>query len=406
MIKTGKIFTVSELSRNIKSLLEDRFGEIWVEGEISGFKVSSLGHVYFDLKDKESVISVVMFRSVFAYLKFKPENGLLVKVRGLVTSYLKQSKYQINAREIVPGEYGPLQLAFEQLKRKLAAEGLFDEERKKSIPKFPEKVVVLTSLCGAAVRDILSILKRRFSGLKILLVPVKVQGEGAAQDMAEALDTVNKNFPETDVLLLGRGGGSMEDLWAFNEEILARAIAASKIPVISCVGHETDFTIADFVSDLRAPTPSAAAGLVIRNKEEIRTRLFQVEKNLLQSLKIVYENAKGKFLRLAGSRIFRNPYVLVESHVQSLDEAVEGLNEAIESKIKGMRERLNYVSGKLSAFNPYLPLRKGYSIIKGRRGIVKSARDVVESEKIDIKFGEGSAKAVISSVNRDDVFKF
>lgn len=390
-MEENKVFTVTELSRQVKSVIERNFGEVWVEGEISGFKVSSLGHVYFDLKDSESVVSVVMFRGLAGYLRFRPENGLQVKVRALVTTYARQSKYQLNAREIVPGSYGPLQIAFEKLKVKLAKEGLFDKSGKKKIPRFPKKIAVLTSMHGAAVRDILSIIQRRHRGLSILLVPVRVQGEGAAEEIAAKVSAVNAKFPETDALLVGRGGGSMEDIWAFNEEILARAIAASEIPVISCVGHETDFTIADFVADLRAPTPSAAAEIVVESRKEIERHLFQLKRRLSQSLKITYENLKGRFARLASARVFRDPETILEKCFQRLDEAAEGLVGAVESRIRDYSEKAKFFNGKIVALSPYLPMKRGYSIVRSGGEVVADSARLETGDLLDIEFGRGRA---------------
>ena len=397
----NKILTVSEINKTIKYLLEETIGEIWIEGEISGFTISSLGHVYFDLKDSKSVISCVMFRGYAAYLRFKPENGLLVKVRALITTYAKQSKYQLNIKEIIPGNIGPLQFAFEQLKKKLKEEGLFDEARKKPLPKLPKKIALVTSLHGAAIQDMLSILKRRYSNLHIIIAPVKVQGDGAKKEIADAIKTLNENFPDIDAMLVGRGGGSMEDLWAFNEEPVARAIAESKICVISCVGHETDFTIADFVSDLRAPTPSAAAELVVENKEELEKYLRQLDRRLIQSLKILYANLKGRFLRLAGNRIFKNPQNLINNLIQKFDGLNEDMIRAADYKIKDVSDNLKFKIGKLNALSPLFPLKKGYSMVTLDNGkIVKDSSQLNEGDLLKIKFAKGSARTEVKEMEK------
>jgi len=391
-----RIYTVSELSQGIKYLLETNFRELWVEGEISGLKVSSLGHTYFDLKDANSNISGVMFRGFAQGLKFDLANGLLVRVRGNITTYDKQSKYQLMAKEIQPAGIGPLQLAFEQLKKKLAAEGLFDPSRKRPIPALPQKIAVVTSPTGAAIRDILSILKRRYANMHIIIAPVKVQGAGSKEEIAEAIKDLNKGFPDIDVMLVGRGGGSMEDLWAFNEEIVARAIAGSKIPVISCVGHETDFTIADFVADLRAATPSAAAELVVKSKVELAANIAGLEKRLLQSLRIYYENLQGKFRRLASSRPMANPLVLLERPLRRLDDAVEGMVAASADRLRRAGEKLNLQSEKLKALSPLFPLRKGYAIVKDARGkAVKTAASLAPGDRLALQFAEGKAEAEV-----------
>ncbi|OGR51608.1 MAG: exodeoxyribonuclease VII large subunit [Elusimicrobia bacterium GWA2_62_23] len=391
-----RIYTVSELSGGIKYLLETNFRELWVEGEISGLKVSSLGHTYFDLKDANSNISGVLFRGFAQGLKFDLQNGLLVRVRGNITTYDKQSKYQLMAKEVQPAGIGPLQLAFEQLKKKLQAEGLFDPARKRPIPALPQKIAVVTSPTGAAIRDILSILKRRYTNMHIIVAPVKVQGAGSKEEIAQAIKDLNEGFPDIDVMLVGRGGGSMEDLWAFNEEIVARAIAGSKIPVISCVGHETDFTIADFVADLRAPTPSAAAELVVKSKVELAAQIAGLEKRLLQSLRIYYENLQGKFHRLVSSRPMQNPLVLLERPLRRLDDAVEGMVAASADRLRRAAEKLNLQSEKLKALSPLFPLKKGYAIVKDARGkAVKTAAVLAPGDRLNLQFAEGRAEAEV-----------
>ena len=392
-----RIFTVSELSQGIKYLLETNFRELWVEGEISGLKVSSLGHTYFDLKDATSNISGVMFRGFATTLKFDLQNGLLVRVRGNITTYDRQSKYQLMAKEIQPAGIGPLQLAFEQLKKKLAAEGLFDPSRKRPIPALPQKIAVVTSPTGAAIRDILSILERRYANMHIIIAPVKVQGAGSKEEIAEAIKDLNAGFPDIDVLLVGRGGGSMEDLWAFNEEIVARAIAGSKIPVISCVGHETDFTIADFVADLRAATPSAAAELVVKSKVELAANIAGLERRLLQSLRIYYENLQGKFRRLSSSRMLANPLALLERPVRRLDDAVEGMIHASGERLRRAGEKLNLQSEKLKALSPLFPLKKGYAVVKDAAGkAVKTAASLAPGDRLSLQFAEGRAEAQVT----------
>ncbi len=395
-----RVYTVSEISRGVKTLLEASFREVWVEGEISGYKLSAAGHIYFDLKDAVSNISAVMFRGPASGLKFEPQNGLLVRARGGVTTYDKQSKYQLMVKELVPAGIGPLQLAFEQLKKKLQDEGLFDPARKRPIPALPQKIGVVTSPTGAAIRDILSVLGRRYANLHIIIAPVKVQGAGSKEEIAQAIKDLNAGFPDIDVMLVGRGGGSMEDLWAFNEEIVARAIAGSKIPVISCVGHETDFTIADFVADLRAPTPSAAAELVVKSKVELAANIAQLEKRLLQSLRIYYENLSGRFLRLAGHRAFRDPMTMLERPTQRLDQAVEGLFDASGERLRRAAERLNLNSQKLTALSPLFPLRKGYAIVKDDKGrAVRSAAGLKAGDRLDLRFAEGRAGAEVTETS-------
>jgi exodeoxyribonuclease VII large subunit len=262
-----QILTVSELTANLRDTLEMTFPEVWVEGELSNARVWQTGHLYFTLKDGSAQIKGIMFRSALRYLKFKPEDGLHVVVRGRISIYDQKGEYQIVGEHMEPHGYGPLQLAFEQLKKKLAAEGLFDPGRKRPLPSLPRRIGIVTSIDGAALRDIVRVLRRRYPNAHLVIAPSRVQGEDASGEIVRALRQVAR-ISGVDVIIVGRGGGSLEDLWAFNEERVARAIAACPVPVISAVGHETDFTIADFVADLRAPTPSAAAELVVKRKDE------------------------------------------------------------------------------------------------------------------------------------------
>ena len=261
------VFSVSQLSQIIKEMLEGVFGDIKVEGEISNLKTAASGHIYFDLKDEQALISVVLFRGYARGVQL--EEGLKVQVSGEISCYIKQGRYQIIAKDIKTQSKGNLFLEFEKLKEKLTKEGLFDSDKKLPLPKYPKRIGVATSPTGAAIRDILSVLKRRATGLEIIIAPCLVQGEEAKKEIVQAIKNLNDLRPKVDVILLGRGGGSMEDLWAFNEEIVVRAVAASKIPVISCVGHEVDFTLTDFAASLRAPTPSAAAELVVETSSSL-----------------------------------------------------------------------------------------------------------------------------------------
>jgi exodeoxyribonuclease VII large subunit len=267
-----RIWTVTDLTAAIRDLLETRFTEVWVEGELSNCRVWNTGHLYFTVKDSGAQIKAVMWRSAMRALRFKPEDGLHVVARGRVSVYDPKGEYQLVCEHMEPQGAGALQLAFEQLKKRLAAEGLFDQARKRPLPTLPRKIGIVTSLDGAAVRDIIKVISRRHPNAHLVIRPARVQGEGAAADVARGLSAIAK-VPGVDVVIVGRGGGSIEDLWAFNEEAVARAIARSPVPVISAVGHETDFTIADFVADLRAPTPSAAAEMVVAGKEEFRARI-------------------------------------------------------------------------------------------------------------------------------------
>ena len=276
-----KVWSVAELTARINAALSTQFTNLWVEGEVSNFRPAQSGHLYFTLKDAKAEVKCVCFRSQAMRLKFRPEDGLKIIVRGSISVYEPRGEYQIYVEHIEPAGLGALQLAFEQLKKRLEAEGLFDEARKKPLPMLPRRIGVVTSPTGAAVRDIVRILRRRFPDLHLILYPVRVQGEGAAAEIVAALEYFNRK-QLVDVILVARGGGSIEDLWAFNEEPVARAIAASAIPVVSGVGHETDFTIADFVADVRASTPSAAAEIVVQSRQEFQRHLLELEHKISQ----------------------------------------------------------------------------------------------------------------------------
>jgi exodeoxyribonuclease VII large subunit len=396
------VFKVSELNKAIKEILESSFNELWVEGEISGLKESSLGHIYFDLKDENSLISCVFFKWFANKIKFDLENGLLVRVRAQVTIYDKQSKYQLQIKEVVSLKYGPLQLAFEQLKEKLKKEGLFDESRKKRIPPFPSKIAVVTSIHGAAIRDILTILKKKYMGISILIYPVKVQGDGAAEEISFAIKDLNENFRDIDVILVGRGGGSMEDLWAFNEEIVARTIAASKIPIISCVGHETDFTIADFVADLRAATPSAAASLVVKNREELINHIANIEKRIIQSLKVYQERINNRYFRFINSRFMKNPYLIIQRDVRRFDELFDNLLFYMENKVKQAENSLRLQSEKIINLDPHLPLKKGYSIVKKGDSVIKKGLSLSNGDELKIYFTDSVVKSEVKKIEEKE----
>ncbi len=345
-----KVWTVSELTLRIRDLLEAEFHDIWVEGEISNFRRAQSGHYYFTLKDVRAQLRCVCFRNQARLLKFRPEDGLHVRVRGSVGVYEQRGEYQIYIELIEPVGLGALQLAFEQLKRKLEAEGLFDPGRKTSLPLLPRRVGLVTSPTGAAVRDILRILRRRHPNLHILLYPVRVQGEGAAKEIAEAITWFNR-AQAADVLIVGRGGGSLEDLWAFNEEVVARAIFASEIPVISGVGHEIDFTIADFVADVRAPTPSAAAEMLVRTRQEFDRHIGELRQRMRQQMRLLLYQWRDSVQELTTHRAFRRVENLVREYRQRLDDAVLRLAQALEQRTDAARQRLTVAATRLVAYD-------------------------------------------------------
>jgi exodeoxyribonuclease VII large subunit len=352
----NKVLTVTELTRRVKSLLEGQFPSLWVEGEISNLGIAPSGHAYFTLKDANAQLSAVLFRGSANKLTFKLADGLQVLAFGEISVYERRGQYQIIVSQLMPKGLGALQLAFEQLKQKLAAEGLFETSRKKPIPVLPQRIGVVTSPTGAAIRDFLNIIGRRFPNIHIVINPVRVQGDGSAQEIAAAIDQFNamkkSGQLSVDVLVITRGGGSLEDLWAFNEEVVARAIARSGIPIISAVGHEIDFTIADFAADLRAPTPSAAAELVVKAKGEYLTQLRQYQQRLNKDLRLGLGTARQRFTELAGSYVFRQPAELIRQYQQQVDDLGHRLKQATDNTFETQRSKLMTASHKLKLLTP------------------------------------------------------
>ena len=392
-IEEGKVFSVTEISLAIKEMLEGVLAGVSVEGEISNLKQAASGHIYFDLKDEGALISAVLFKGYARGLALK--EGAQILVKGDLSCYIKQGRYQILVKEASVKAQGNLYAEFEKLKAKLAAEGLFDNDRKLPLPKFPSRIGVITSPTGAAVRDILSVLKRRSANLEVIIAPVLVQGEGSKEQIKEALENLNKLTPKIDVILLGRGGGSIEDLWSFNEEIVVRAVAASTIPVISCVGHETDFTLTDFAASLRAPTPSAAAELVVENGKSVIEHIKRLNKMLVQSLDIKYERLNARLLRAAENKIFKEPQTIFLKKEQQLDDLYEQLITAAEQKINKAQDKLTLNIHRLNLLSPKATLKRGYAIVrrasngqivqsslKGERLNVQTAQDTFEVETI------------------------
>jgi exodeoxyribonuclease VII large subunit len=344
------IWKVSELTERISQLLEGAFRDVWIEGEVSNYRPAQSGHLYFTLKDARSQIRCVCFRDQARGLKFRPEDGLHVTVRGSLGVYEPRGEYQVYVSHIEPVGLGALQLAFEQLKKKLQAEGLFDDARKKPLPILPRCIGVVTSPTGAAIRDILRVLKRRFVNARVQLYPVRVQGEGAAGEIVAALRHFNL-AKVADVVIVARGGGSLEDLWAFNEEIVARAIAASEIPIITGVGHETDFTIADFVADLRAPTPSAAAEIVVQSRKEFERHIAAHYRDLVQQMRYFLSERRHQVRDLQTHRGFRQIEVLVRRRHQQLDELSSSLGVVLRLRLTTARERMTKASTRISSFD-------------------------------------------------------
>jgi exodeoxyribonuclease VII large subunit len=393
---TRRVLTVSELNAQVHELLEASFPELWVEGEISNCKAYPSGHTYLSLKDDKAQIKAVLFKGSSFGVKFKFTDGLKILARGRVTSYEPRGDLQFIISAAEPREKGALQLALEQLKAKLRAEGLFDEARKKPLPPFPRSVGVVTSGQGAAVRDIIHVLSRRWPGLSIRVWPVKVQGPGAAAEIADAVRGFNELAPDTDVLLVGRGGGSIEDLWAFNEEPVARAIAASGIPVISCVGHETDTTIADFVADLRAPTPSAAAEMAVQEKAAVLDRLAELTDAATQTLRDMLENLGRRLQYAAAHPLLSDPRRLWEQRVQRVDELSMRLPEALKRRLETIGLRLGAAAGRLDAISPLAVLARGYAIATSKGKVLTSPKQVRKGDAVTVRLSEGEIDCEVS----------
>ena len=388
-----KVFSVSEISTVIKDMLEGVLAGVSVEGEISNLKTAASGHIYFDLKDGNALISAAFFKGNIRGAKLKEGDQVLVK--GDLSCYIKSGRYQIIVRSVTVQTQGNLFLEFEKLKQKLSAEGLFDESKKLPLPRFPARIGVITSPTGAAVRDILSVLKRRGRNLEVIIAPVLVQGEGSKEQISEAIEDLNRLAPPVDVILLGRGGGSIEDLWSFNEELVVRAVADSKIPIISCVGHETDFTLTDFAASLRAPTPSAAAELVIENAQSTITHLAQLNKMLLQAIGLKYERLDARLKAATQNKIFKNPQIIFEPFEQRLDDLNEAIQKNMALHIKQAEGAVKTINHRLAALSPSAVLKRGYSIVrnlndgkikrtaqKGERMTVETSQDLFEVEAI------------------------
>jgi exodeoxyribonuclease VII large subunit len=354
LIPERKIWTVSELTGRVRDLLAAAFAGVWVEGEISNFHDAQSGHLYFTLKDEKAQVKCVCFRTTAMRLKFRPEDGLKVRVRGSVSVYEARGEYQIYVDNIEPVGLGALQLAFEQLKKRLAAEGLFDLDRKKPLPMLPLRIGVITSPRAAALRDLLRILRRRFPNVRVTIYPVKVQGEGAAGEIVEALAYFNSRAAANlrpDVVILARGGGSLEDLWAFNEEKVARAIAASAIAIVSAIGHETDFTIADFVADVRASTPSHAAEIVLQTREAFDHHIIQLQESLGDRIRFLIMRRKERLHELVRDQAFRRAEDLVRQYRQRADELALRLGEALRGKLDLLRERFTEARARIASYD-------------------------------------------------------
>jgi exodeoxyribonuclease VII large subunit len=434
-----RVFTVSELNAAIRAVLDEEFADVWVSGEISGLKLATSGHYYFTLKERESTVKCVAFRSSHRYWKFRPRDGLAVLARGRIDVYEARGEYQLLVEVLEPQGLGALQLAFEQLKKKLAAEGLFAPERKRPLPRYPRRIGIVTSPRGAAIADMVQILSRRLPGVHIRIFPAQVQGEGSVEEVCRAIEWFSRSgWP--DLVIVGRGGGSLEDLWTFNEEAVARAIAACSVPVVSAVGHETDVTIADFVADLRAPTPSAAAELVVRTREELLERLNTCRSQAVQAMRYRLamlerrwrnqgvDRALGVLHRRVGrglQRVDEQEYRLREAMRLALEarsRGRRGLHErlrrfdvgprlaaaarrleaadaraaqAIRLRLARRRSRLEQLAAQLSQLSPLRILERGYAIVSNQSGILKDATAAPAGSRIHVRLAQGELDASV-----------
>ena len=446
-IPERRIYRISEISRLVREKLEAQFPDLWVEGEISNFRPAASGILYFTLKDQTAQLRCICFRQQARYLRFRPEDGLQVLARGKISVYEARGEYQLIVEHLEPQGRGALQLAFEQLKNKLAMEGLFDAGRKKPLPRLPRRIGIITSPRGAAIQDIIRILRRRFENLHLLIYPVRVQGDGAAQEMVEALRYFQRpdaHGRTVDVLILARGGGSLEDLWAFNEEPLARAIAACPIPVVSAVGHETDITIADFVADLRAPTPSAAAEIVVETKRQLQQQITVFQESLERAARYGLLRLRHQLAELTTHRGFQTLRTMLAQAEQRNDEATGRLVEVMRAELRQSRRRwesqhsfllhldlrgklerdwlrlnrqsaalvhhirmiltrrrrrLEPLAAQLPALSPRNILERGYAIVFDAGGkVLKDAANVSPGDSVSLQVARGSLTAVVGEV--------
>lgn len=397
------LLTVTQLNTYIKSLLEGDLNltSVFVSGEISNFTNHyRSGHFYLSLKDEKSVVKSVMFATYARRLRFLPEDGMKVIARGHIGVYEPTGQYQLYIEDLQPDGVGALNLAFEQLKEKLGAEGLFRADRKKPLPPFPTRIGVITSPTGAAVHDIVTILARRWPLAEVIFCPVLVQGEGAAPQLIDALKRMNR-LRCADVIILGRGGGSLEDLWPFNEETLARAVAASKIPVISAVGHETDFTICDFVADLRAPTPSAAAELAVPDQADWLSTIRNQEARMASLLRARVEQLRQQVDSLAGSRVLRNPQELLAVQRMRIDGLSTRLSDGIKRRLTEDEARLAALSGRLHALSPLQVLSRGYAIASAAGGeVVSSVEQAQKGDELSLRLLDGQIACLVGRIER------
>lgn len=395
------IHSVSEVNNFIKQLLASTpiLSSIMVRGEISNFKCYASGHCYFTLKDASSALKCVMFRSQAQHLRFQPVNGLSVIASGNIAVYERDGVYQLYVDSLAPEGKGDLALAYEQLKNRLAAEGLFAKDRKKALPQFPKKIGVVTSLSGAVLRDIYHVTKRRWPAVQLVLYPVQVQGEFSAKQVALAIEFFNTKYA-VDVMIVGRGGGSMEDLWSFNEEVVVRAIAASKIPIISAVGHETDFSLADFAADVRAATPSQAAELAVPDRDELKRYVVRMQRQLAQMARRELNERRLRLQACQKNKLLQRPELLLADRRQRLDNLISNLRQCLDENITVKNHQLSLALEKLSVLNPAKTLQRGFALVEHGGKIVTRVQEVKKGDKLQLTFSDGKVSVVAADVTR------
>lgn len=395
------ILTVSEINKYIKEILSRDFilSSAWIKGEISNYKYHYSGHMYFTLKDETSIIKAVMFKTHAANLKFLPENGMKVIIKGNISVFERDGQYQLYADEMQPDGIGNLHLAFEQLKKRLEMEGLFDSKYKKKLPLIPKTICVVTSSTGSVIRDIIHILNRRFLNLHIKIFPVAVQGELAPKQISHAIRKINE-LNCADVIIVARGGGSLEELWAFNEEVVARSIFESVIPVISAVGHETDYTIADFVADLRAPTPSAAAEIIVPEKAILKDNIIKLNSRLVRAQLSYLNYSRNKLTKISESRAFKQPYDRIYQERMQLGQYDKYLSRGFSENINRIKSDFSKLVGKLDALSPLNTLARGYSVakLKENGALIKSISQVKLEDDIEVELSNGKIDCIVKNV--------
>lgn len=397
-----KIFTVSQVNKYVKQMFSYDYllNNVWIQGEISNFKMHSTGHLYFTLKDKQGAISAVMFRSDAISVKFIPENGMKVIIKGYISLYEKTGQYQVYVQKIEPDGKGDLYTAFEQLKKKLNDEGLFEQDFKRKIPFYPNKIGIVTSGTGAAIKDIINVANRRNPTVQLVLIPVLVQGDGASKTIVRAINRFNE-MDDIDLLIVGRGGGSIEDLWAFNEEIVARAVFESRIPVISAVGHETDFTISDFVSDLRAPTPSAAAELAVPSLNELRELIKNYRMRINNSIHNKIIGLKKEVELLENHPAFRFPLQSIDQNKQYIDQLNRRLTLSIETYINECKSRLGTNEQKIDILSPNNNIKRGYAaVFDEQKKNISSIADIELDKDLYIALKDGRIRVTVKSIDK------